>query len=60
MTVGGTKETYNVDIYSGNHPFYTQARDSQQRGPLTRRRARGEAPLRRGAARQAAHAASGR
>ncbi|KAI8470798.1 MAG: plastid/chloroplast ribosomal protein L31 [Monoraphidium minutum] len=22
MTVGGTKESYNVDIYSGNHPFY--------------------------------------
>mmetsp|Transcript_23412 Transcript_23412/g.51395 ORF Transcript_23412/g.51395 Transcript_23412/m.51395 type:complete len:135 (+) Transcript_23412:71-475(+) len=22
MTVGGTKPTYNVDIYSGNHPFY--------------------------------------
>jgi ribosomal protein L31 len=22
MTVGGTKETYNVDVYSGNHPFY--------------------------------------
>ncbi|PNW79756.1 hypothetical protein CHLRE_08g365400v5 [Chlamydomonas reinhardtii] len=22
MTVGGTKATYNVDIYSGNHPFY--------------------------------------
>lgn len=22
MTVGGTKQTYNVDIYSGNHPFY--------------------------------------
>jgi large subunit ribosomal protein L31 len=21
MTVGGTKETYNVDIYSGNHPW---------------------------------------
>jgi large subunit ribosomal protein L31 len=26
MTVGGTKESYNVDIYSGNHPFYTQVR----------------------------------
>ncbi|GBF96482.1 50S ribosomal protein chloroplastic [Raphidocelis subcapitata] len=23
MTVGGTKESYNVDIYSGNHPFYS-------------------------------------
>ncbi len=22
MTVGGTKKAYNVDIYSGNHPFY--------------------------------------
>lgn len=22
MTVGGTKKEYNVDIYSGNHPFY--------------------------------------
>ncbi|KAF8066411.1 RPL31 [Scenedesmus sp. PABB004] len=22
MTVGGTKSQYNVDIYSGNHPFY--------------------------------------
>jgi hypothetical protein len=22
MTVGGTKQQYNVDIYSGNHPFY--------------------------------------
>ena len=22
MTVGGTKAKYNVDIYSGNHPFY--------------------------------------
>lgn len=22
MVVGGTKPTYNVDIYSGNHPFY--------------------------------------
>ncbi|KXZ45075.1 hypothetical protein GPECTOR_59g684 [Gonium pectorale] len=22
MTVGGTKPSYNVDIYSGNHPFY--------------------------------------
>ena len=22
MTVGGTKPVYNVDIYSGNHPFY--------------------------------------
>ncbi|KAG2493900.1 hypothetical protein HYH03_007837 [Edaphochlamys debaryana] len=22
MTVGGTKPAYNVDIYSGNHPFY--------------------------------------
>lgn len=22
MVVGGTKSSYNVDIYSGNHPFY--------------------------------------
>ena len=22
MVVGGTKQVYNVDIYSGNHPFY--------------------------------------
>jgi len=22
MTVGGTKPSYNVDVYSGNHPFY--------------------------------------
>ncbi|KAJ9521895.1 plastid/chloroplast ribosomal protein L31 [Haematococcus lacustris] len=22
MTVGGVKPSYNVDIYSGNHPFY--------------------------------------
>lgn len=22
MTVGGTKPMYNVDVYSGNHPFY--------------------------------------
>lgn len=22
MTVGGTKESYNVDIYSGNHPWW--------------------------------------
>ncbi|MEW5301382.1 MAG: hypothetical protein WDW36_004243 [Sanguina aurantia] len=22
MVVGGTKPSYNVDIYSGNHPFY--------------------------------------
>eukprot|EP00877_Chromochloris_zofingiensis_P015012 jgi/Chrzof1/9765/Cz04g14290.t1 len=22
MTVGGTKEEYSVDVYSGNHPFY--------------------------------------
>lgn len=22
MTVGGTKPQYNVDLYSGNHPFY--------------------------------------
>lgn len=22
MTVGGTKKVYNVDLYSGNHPFY--------------------------------------
>lgn len=22
MTVGGTKAEYNVDVYSGNHPFY--------------------------------------
>jgi len=22
MRVGGTKPQYNVDIYSGNHPFY--------------------------------------
>jgi ribosomal protein L31 len=28
MTVGGTKETYNVDVYSGNHPFY-QVRGTQ-------------------------------
>ena len=23
MIVGSTKETLNVDIWSGNHPFYT-------------------------------------
>eukprot|EP00955_Chlamydomonas_euryale_P113421 366216-Chlamydomonas_euryale.AAC.6 len=28
MTVGGTKESYNVDIYSGNHPFYQGAQTS--------------------------------
>jgi large subunit ribosomal protein L31 len=22
MRLGGTKPQYNVDIYSGNHPFY--------------------------------------
>jgi len=22
MTVGGTKDRYNVEVYSGNHPFY--------------------------------------
>ncbi len=22
MSVGGTKQEYNVDVYSGNHPFY--------------------------------------
>lgn len=25
MTVGGTQETYSVDVYSGNHPFYQGA-----------------------------------
>ena len=25
MTLGGTKPVYNVDIYSGNHPFYQGA-----------------------------------
>lgn len=25
MTVGGVKPSYNVDIYSGNHPFYQGA-----------------------------------
>lgn len=25
MTVGGTKPVYNVEIYSGNHPFYQGA-----------------------------------
>ena len=28
MTVGGTKPTYNVDIYSGNHPFYQGTKTS--------------------------------
>lgn len=28
MTVGGTKSVYNVDIYSGNHPFYQGAKTS--------------------------------
>jgi large subunit ribosomal protein L31 len=32
MTVGGTKESYNVDIYSGNHPFYV----SRTSGPIGR------------------------
>lgn len=32
MTVGGTKETYNVDVYSGNHPFYQVSRDAQGSG----------------------------
>ncbi|KMZ56824.1 50S ribosomal protein L31, chloroplastic [Zostera marina] len=22
MTTGGTKEEYNIDVWSGNHPFY--------------------------------------
>ena len=22
ISMGGTKETYNVDVWSGNHPFY--------------------------------------
>lgn len=22
ISMGGTQETYNVDIWSGNHPFY--------------------------------------
>lgn len=26
MTVGGTKKEYNVDVYSGNHPFYLVSR----------------------------------
>jgi ribosomal protein L31 len=26
MTVGGTKQVYNVDVYSGNHPFYQGVR----------------------------------
>jgi ribosomal protein L31 len=26
MRVGGTKPQYNVDIYSGNHPFYNGVR----------------------------------
>lgn len=25
MTVGGTQSNYNVDVYSGNHPFYQGA-----------------------------------
>lgn len=25
MTVGGTQPSYNVDVYSGNHPFYQGA-----------------------------------
>lgn len=28
MRVGGTKPQYNVDIYSGNHPFYLGNRSS--------------------------------
>ena len=28
MTVGGTKPSYNVDIYSGNHPFYQGTKTS--------------------------------
>ena len=34
MTVGGTKASYNVDIYSGNHPFY------MARGPAGEGRSR--------------------
>jgi large subunit ribosomal protein L31 len=25
MTVGGTQDSYSVDVYSGNHPFYQGA-----------------------------------
>lgn len=43
MTVGGTKETYNVDVYSGNHPFYqvrgTQLGWEQQAGQQQQQRA---------------------
>lgn len=31
MTVGGTRAEYNVDVYSGNHPFYQAS--GAQRGP---------------------------
>lgn len=30
MSLSGTKEVYNVDIYSGNHPFY----QGSNSGPL--------------------------
>ncbi|GAX79932.1 hypothetical protein CEUSTIGMA_g7372.t1 [Chlamydomonas eustigma] len=28
MVIGGTKPMYNVDIYSGNHPFYQGAKST--------------------------------
>lgn len=28
MVVGGTKPSYNVEIYSGNHPFYQGGKTS--------------------------------
>lgn len=28
MTLGGVKPVYNVDIYSGNHPFYQGVKTS--------------------------------
>jgi hypothetical protein len=31
MTIGGTKAVYNVDIYSGNHPFYQGSRTTMVR-----------------------------
>jgi ribosomal protein L31 len=37
MTVGGTKASYNVDIYSGNHPFYMARRRHRGMAACARR-----------------------
>lgn len=34
MVVGGTKSSYNVDIYSGNHPFYQVCADQPRASKL--------------------------